>query len=263
WEDHVSDGLRSAIPLCDELFDYLLILIPVLMLNQIPVRSSWDFMRVDPSHSAGILPESRFGEDSIIGVLDTVRRLRCPGGSRFAGIWPESASFRDDGMSEAPRRWKGQCIAGDRFNATNCNRLASRLEVLTLEAHDSLFFSLLPVGSVAIDSQISARKIALIHHVYPHLHFIFSAKFISFGLIPSNLGTVLLSRMPSQVMDLRRHLSQFSNPTVAASSFSEEQFRLPTERQRNEVNKDDFLRVIVNIVGDQMLKQAAHKVFVQ
>uniref|UniRef100_A0A804M8L9 Uncharacterized protein n=1 Tax=Zea mays TaxID=4577 RepID=A0A804M8L9_MAIZE len=35
--------------------------------------------------------------------------------------------------------------------------------------------------------------------------------------------------MPSQVMDPRRHLSQFSNPTVVASSFSEEQFRLPTE----------------------------------
>ncbi|XP_020405551.1 transcription initiation factor TFIID subunit 4b isoform X2 [Zea mays] len=33
--------------------------------------------------------------------------------------------------------------------------------------------------------------------------------------------------------------------------------------RRNEVNKDDFLRVIRNIVGDQMLKQAAHKVFVQ
>lgn len=25
-------------------------------------------------------------------------------------------------MSEAPRRWKGQCVAGDRFNASNCNR---------------------------------------------------------------------------------------------------------------------------------------------
>ncbi|KAJ1279312.1 hypothetical protein BS78_04G145600 [Paspalum vaginatum] len=36
--------------------------------------------------------------------------------------------------------------------------------------------------------------------------------------------------MPSQVMDQRRHLSQFSNPTVAASSFSEE-FGLPTDRQ--------------------------------
>ncbi|RCV06570.1 hypothetical protein SETIT_1G173300v2 [Setaria italica] len=36
--------------------------------------------------------------------------------------------------------------------------------------------------------------------------------------------------MPSQVMDQRRHLSQFSNPTMAASSFSEE-LRLPTERQ--------------------------------
>jgi hypothetical protein len=33
--------------------------------------------------------------------------------------------------------------------------------------------------------------------------------------------------------------------------------------QRNEVHKDDFLRVIRNIVGDQMLKQAAHKVFMQ
>uniref|UniRef100_A0ACD5Z2R9 Uncharacterized protein n=1 Tax=Avena sativa TaxID=4498 RepID=A0ACD5Z2R9_AVESA len=33
--------------------------------------------------------------------------------------------------------------------------------------------------------------------------------------------------------------------------------------KRNEVHKDDFLRVIRNIVGDQMLKQAAHKVFAQ
>lgn len=102
-------------------------------------------MGVNPSRSAGILPESRFGEDSIIGVLDTgeatslhffflvittgirthisIRRLRFPGGSYFAGIWPESASFRDDGFGEVPRRWKGQCVAGDRFNASNCNRL--------------------------------------------------------------------------------------------------------------------------------------------
>ncbi|KAL5668302.1 hypothetical protein ACJX0J_020523, partial [Zea mays] len=36
--------------------------------------------------------------------------------------------------------------------------------------------------------------------------------------------------MPFQVMDPRHHLSQFTNTTVAASSFSEEQLRLPTER---------------------------------
>jgi len=28
-------------------------------------------MGVNPSHSVGILSESRFGEDSIVGVLDT------------------------------------------------------------------------------------------------------------------------------------------------------------------------------------------------
>ncbi|KAM3276990.1 hypothetical protein ACQJBY_045038 [Aegilops geniculata] len=73
---------------------------------------SWDFMRVNPSPSSGsgILSGSRFGEDSIIGVLDT-------------GIWPESASFRDDGIGDVPRRWKGQCVAGERFNASNCNRI--------------------------------------------------------------------------------------------------------------------------------------------
>jgi hypothetical protein len=47
--------------------------------------------------------------------------------------------------------------------------------------------------------------------------------------VPNTLYALDACRMPSQVMDPRRHLSQFSNPTVAASSFSEEQFRLPTE----------------------------------
>ncbi|KAL6656379.1 hypothetical protein ACP70R_007205 [Stipagrostis hirtigluma subsp. patula] len=75
---------------------------------------TWDFMGLNPSPSAGILSESKFGEDSIIGVLDT-------------GIWPESASFRDDGIGEIPRRWKGRCITGDRFNASNCNRLDRKI----------------------------------------------------------------------------------------------------------------------------------------
>ena len=59
--------------------------------------------------ASGIWPESKYGEDVIIGVVDT-------------GIWPESPSFRDEGLPQIPARWKGTCQAGQDFNSSHCNK---------------------------------------------------------------------------------------------------------------------------------------------
>ncbi|MQM05444.1 hypothetical protein Taro_038253 [Colocasia esculenta] len=70
---------------------------------------SWDFLQLDPMPINGLLSKSRSGEGSIIGLLDT-------------GVWPESQSFKDEGMGEVPVHWKGICQGGEEFNTSNCNR---------------------------------------------------------------------------------------------------------------------------------------------
>jgi hypothetical protein len=37
------------------------------------------------------------------------------------GVWPESMSFTDQGMSEAPTRWKGSCDDAVKY-AVPCNK---------------------------------------------------------------------------------------------------------------------------------------------
>ncbi|KAL3699925.1 hypothetical protein R1sor_017947 [Riccia sorocarpa] len=69
---------------------------------------SISFLGLNPSH--GLWPKSNFGEDVIIGVLDT-------------GIWPESEMFNDKDLGPVPARWKGSCVAGERWDpAVNCNK---------------------------------------------------------------------------------------------------------------------------------------------
>ncbi|KAG6397941.1 hypothetical protein SASPL_139391 [Salvia splendens] len=59
--------------------------------------------------SFGIWPNSYYGDDVIVGVLDT-------------GIWPERESFSDEGLGPVPARWKGKCGDFPDFPATLCNK---------------------------------------------------------------------------------------------------------------------------------------------
>ncbi|XP_065866889.1 subtilisin-like protease SBT1.4 [Euphorbia lathyris] len=61
------------------------------------------------SSGYGLWPNGAYGEDIIIGVLDT-------------GIWPEHPSFSDAGLSSVPVNWKGVCQTAPDFNSSSCNK---------------------------------------------------------------------------------------------------------------------------------------------
>ncbi|KAJ6706199.1 SUBTILISIN-LIKE PROTEASE SBT1.5 [Salix purpurea] len=67
------------------------------------------FLGLKTADSAGLLKESDFGSDLVIGVIDT-------------GIWPERQSFNDRDLGPVPSKWKGVCVSGKDFASSSCNR---------------------------------------------------------------------------------------------------------------------------------------------
>lgn len=67
------------------------------------------FLGLERQESERVWAERVTDHDVIVGVLDT-------------GIWPESESFNDTGMSPVPSTWRGACETGRGFLKHNCNK---------------------------------------------------------------------------------------------------------------------------------------------
>ncbi|XP_020213572.1 subtilisin-like protease SBT1.5 [Cajanus cajan] len=78
-------------------------------LRHLHTTRSPHFLGLNTADTAGLLKETDFGSDLVIGVIDT-------------GISPESQSFNDRDLGLPPPNWKGQCVAGEHFPPTSCNR---------------------------------------------------------------------------------------------------------------------------------------------
>ncbi|XP_043688346.1 subtilisin-like protease SBT5.4 [Telopea speciosissima] len=79
--------------------------------HQLHTTRSWDFLGLEKNgavQSGSLWEKARFGEDTIIGNLDT-------------GVWPESKSFSDKGYGHIPSRWKGGCT-DTTPDGVRCNR---------------------------------------------------------------------------------------------------------------------------------------------
>ncbi|XP_058113264.1 subtilisin-like protease SBT1.6 [Magnolia sinica] len=96
---HQSDHIKKS--------PGVLAIFPDSILNLHTTRSPGFLGLNNPNSSISRL--SNGGDDTIIGILDT-------------GIWPERKSFTDYGMGPMPPRWRGECMEGNRFNRSSCNR---------------------------------------------------------------------------------------------------------------------------------------------
>lgn len=98
--------------------------------NKLRTTHSWDFLGVDSTPKYNQMPTAK--SNVIVGVIDTgiasfFSHLSLPlvfshDYICFAGVWPESESFSDEGLGPVPDKFKGECVTGESFTLANCNR---------------------------------------------------------------------------------------------------------------------------------------------
>uniref|UniRef100_A0A6N2MWI1 Subtilisin-like protease fibronectin type-III domain-containing protein n=1 Tax=Salix viminalis TaxID=40686 RepID=A0A6N2MWI1_SALVM len=110
--DTVFHGFSAKLSLTEALklqtLPHIIAVIPERVRHLHTTRSP-QFLGLKTADSAGLLKESDFGSDLVIGVIDT-------------GIWPERQSFNDRDLGPVPSKWKGVCVSGKDFASSSCNR---------------------------------------------------------------------------------------------------------------------------------------------
>ncbi|KAH1156073.1 hypothetical protein AAZX31_18G230200 [Glycine max] len=88
---------------------------------------SWEFLGLDSNNKDSAWQKGRFGENTIIGNIDT-------------GVWPESESFSDNGFGSVPSKWRGGNVCqinklpGSKRNPCNRKLIGARFFNKAFEA---------------------------------------------------------------------------------------------------------------------------------